>query len=193
MNVKPQNSVANMNEDEEDYGGEENDVYDVEVLFKSHNLRKRLDLTIRVIHNMEDEELYVYNTFIKVSKWIFKSFVTEKFLLQDIRDYLSSKENINQNLVPVLDQIDCSKFQEILEEEDIENDLTKIFILESLSHKGYKDDISDLDGLDYEHSIMAISYLAKFHATSYCYRKEKKISLPEKYCQLQDVQIPKFR
>ena len=68
MNVKPQNSVANMNEDEEDYGGEENDVYDVEVLFKSHNLRKRLDLTIRVIHNMEDEELYVYNTFIKVSK-----------------------------------------------------------------------------------------------------------------------------
>ena len=115
------------------------------------------------------------------------------FFLQDIRDYLSTKENINENLIPVLDQIDCSKFQEIHEEEDIENDLTKIFILESLSHKGYKDDISDLDGLDYEHSIMAISYLAKFHATSYCYRKEKKISLPEKYCQLQELQIPKFR
>ena len=68
MNVKPQNSASSMNEDDEDYGCEENDVYDVEVLFKSHNLRKRLDLTIRVIHNMDDEELYVYNTFIKVSK-----------------------------------------------------------------------------------------------------------------------------
>ena len=69
MNVKPQNSVNDVNDDTEE---EENDVYDVEVLFKSHNLRKRMDLSVRVIHNMDDEELYVYNTFIKVSERIFK-------------------------------------------------------------------------------------------------------------------------
>ena len=70
MNVKPQNSVNDVNDDTEE---EENDVYDVEVLFKSHNLRKRMDLSVRVIHNMDDEELYVYNTFIKVRERIFKS------------------------------------------------------------------------------------------------------------------------
>ena len=52
--------------------------------------------------------------------------------------------------VPLLQQIDCTQLQQLSEEEEIstvENDLKKIFILENLSHKGYKDDISDLDGL----------------------------------------------
>ena len=76
MNVKPQNSVNNVNDDTEE---EENDVYDVEVLFKSHNLRKRMDLSVRVIHNMDDEELYVYNTFIKVSERIFELLIKDDF------------------------------------------------------------------------------------------------------------------
>ena len=76
MNVKPQNSVNDVNDDTEE---EENDVYDVEVLFKSHNLRKRMDLSVRVIHNMDDEELYVYNTFIKVSERIFISLIKDDF------------------------------------------------------------------------------------------------------------------
>ena len=76
MNVKPQNSVKDVNDDTEE---EENDVYDVEVLFKSHNLRKRMDLSVRVIHNMDDEELYVYNTFIKVSERIFKELIKDDF------------------------------------------------------------------------------------------------------------------
>ena len=76
MNVKPQNSVNDVNDDTEE---EENDVYDVEVLFKSHNLRKRMDLSVRVIHNMDDEELYVYNTFIKVSERIFKELIKDDF------------------------------------------------------------------------------------------------------------------
>ena len=76
MNVKPQNSVNDVNDDTEE---EENDVYDVEVLFKSHNLRKRMDLSVRVIHNMDDEELYVYNTFIKVSERIFELLIKDDF------------------------------------------------------------------------------------------------------------------
>ena len=76
MNVKPQNSVNDVHDVTEE---EENDVYDVEVLFKSHNLRKRMDLSVRVIHNMDDEELYVYNTFIKVRERIFKSLIKHDF------------------------------------------------------------------------------------------------------------------
>ena len=76
MNVKPQNSVNDVNDDTEE---EENDVYDVEVLFKSHNLRKRMDLSVRVIHNMDDEELYVYNTFIKVSERTFRLLIKDDF------------------------------------------------------------------------------------------------------------------
>ena len=111
---------------------------------------------------------------------------------------MHKKDLSNLNLVPVQEQIDCSKMQSSIEEDDeelssqIENDLTKVFILESLFHRGYKDDISDLDGLDYEHSIMAISYLAKFHASSYCYRKEENIVLHEKYPELENIQMPTF-
>ena len=76
MNVKPQNSVNDVNDDTEE---EENDVYDVEVLFKSHNLRKRMDLSVRVIHNLDDEELYVYNTFIKVSERTFRLLIKDDF------------------------------------------------------------------------------------------------------------------
>jgi len=39
---------------------------------------------------------------------------------------------------------------------------------------------------------MAISYLAKFHATSYCYRKEENISFDEKYSNVEEVHLPKF-
>ena len=32
---------------------------------------------------------------------------------------------------------------------------------------------SDVEGLDYEHAVLAISRLARLHAVSYCYRQEK--------------------
>ena len=32
---------------------------------------------------------------------------------------------------------------------------------------------SDGEGLDYEHAVLAVSRLARLHAISYCYRKEK--------------------
>jgi len=155
--------------------------YEIEIWFKIKNQRRRIDLSVRIIHDSEDDELYVFNT-----------------IINDIKLYLHKKDLSNLNLVPVQEQIDCSKMQSSIEEDDeelssqIENDLTKVFILESLFHRGYKDDISDLDGLDYEHSIMAISYLAKFHASSYCYRKEENIVLHEKYPELENIQMPTF-
>ena len=37
---------------------------------------------------------------------------------------------------------------------------------------------SDGEGLDYEHAVLAVSRLARLHAISYCYRKEKvKVTL----------------
>ena len=122
------------------------------------------------------------------------------FLLptQDLRTFLSRNGHKSFAYIPIQTQVDCSKLQQLVEEnsEDasvIDNDLKRIFILESLASKGYKDDISDPDGLDYEHSIMAISSLAKFHAASYCYRKQENIHLEEKYDFLDDPECPKIR
>ena len=42
------------------------EVFEVEILFKSQNARKRIDLNIRIVHSKEDEEMYVYNTVLKV-------------------------------------------------------------------------------------------------------------------------------
>ena len=44
----------------------DDDVYEVEILFKSLGQRKRMDVNIRIIHGEEDEELCVYNSVIKV-------------------------------------------------------------------------------------------------------------------------------
>ena len=44
------------------------ELYEVEILFKSQNTRKRVDLNIRIVHSKEDEEMYVYNTVLKVDK-----------------------------------------------------------------------------------------------------------------------------
>ena len=44
----------------------DDDVYEVEILFKTLGQRKRLDVNIRIIHSEEDEELCVYNSVIKV-------------------------------------------------------------------------------------------------------------------------------
>ena len=78
--------------------------------------------------------------------------------------YLNKKSKCPQFVLPVSEHIDCHNMNEDFNEEDDEdsngeNDLSKLFILEN--QKGYKDDILDLEGLDYEHSIMAICYLAK--------------------------------
>ena len=111
--------------------------------------------------------------------------------------YLNKKSKCPQLMLPVSEHLDCDNIREEFYEEDGEassgeDDLSKLFILENLGHRGYKDDILDLEGLDYEHSMMAVCYLARFHATSYCYRKEENFSLTEKYSLLEEVQVPTF-
>ena len=187
-----------MNYHEKPEGEEEE--YQVEIIYKSHNARRRLDLNVRIMQNQdEDGEFYVHKTIIQVKLNISELRRKETIKLsQDLKTYLNRKSKCPQLMLPILEHIDCSNIKdEFNEEEDaevsnVEDDLSKLFIVENLCHKGYKDDILDLEGLDYEHSIMAISYLAKFHATSYCYRKDEDFSLPEKYSLLEEIQVPTF-
>ena len=53
-------------EESSDVTDPDDDVYEVEILFKTLGQRKRMDVSIRIIHNEEDEELCVYNSVIKV-------------------------------------------------------------------------------------------------------------------------------
>ena len=47
-------------------------------------------------------------------------------------------------------------------------------------------------GLDYEHSIMGIATIAKFHASSYCYRKENCFDLKNISYLLGDQKLPEI-
>ena len=51
-------------------------------------------------------------------------------------------------------------------------------MVENVSHMGFKKTLTqNLEGFDYEHSVLAIAALGRFHATSYCFRKEKKVDI----------------
>lgn len=47
-------------------------------------------------------------------------------------------------------------------------------------------------GLDYEHSIMGIATIAKFHASSYCYRRENSLDLKNISDLLGDQKLPEI-
>ena len=60
-------------------------------------------------------------------------------------------------------------------------------MLENKAYLGFKRDLMpNKDGLDYEHSVIVIAALAKFHATSYCFRRQNHIDMVKKYPVLRD-------
>ena len=59
----------------------DDDVYEVEILFKTLGQRKRLDVNIRIIQSQEDEELYVYNTVLKVRPSFLKQLIKTLLIL----------------------------------------------------------------------------------------------------------------
>ena len=45
----------------------EEEEYQVEIIYKSHNARRRLDLNVRIMQNQEEDgEFYVHKTIIQV-------------------------------------------------------------------------------------------------------------------------------
>ena len=50
----------------------------------------------------------------------------------------------------------------------------KIIMSKNVKYDGYHGGVHDGDGLDYPHAVVAIAALARLHAISYCYTREKK-------------------
>ena len=68
-------------EEVSDSEDEVDDIYEVEILFKTLGQRKRLDVNIRIIQSQEDEELYVYNTVLKVRPSFLKQLIKTLLIL----------------------------------------------------------------------------------------------------------------
>ena len=55
-------------------------------------------------------------------------------------------------------------------------------MIENKGHMGFKRDLMENhEGLDYEHSVLVIAALGRFHATSHCFIKDSKVTIVEKY------------
>ena len=89
---------------------------------------------------------------------------------------------------------DEAKLPDVVESEEISGHLEddphprpcgdKVLVLQDLFAAGYhsaSQERLDESGLDFNHSIMAISRLARFHAVSYAMRKEKGLDMVKEY------------
>ena len=57
--------ICKMNYQEKTDGDEEE--YEVEIIYKSQNARRRMDLNVRIMQNQEEDgEFYVYKTILQV-------------------------------------------------------------------------------------------------------------------------------
>ena len=135
-------------------------VIDLQVALKSldWNSKKKLDLFIRVVN--DDREKLVYETFIS-----------------DVKDYLDKRKMpISKYLsIPTNFLIDKDKVVENVDSASIE-----MFMIENPTSLGYSC-LSSSHDIDYELSVLAVSTLARFHAVSFCFRKERKIQLDLEY------------
>ena len=153
--------------------------YDVEVWTKGIlrvSGRRRVDMTVRVMKDgMEDSESLVYKT-----------------IVQDMKKYLAEKYFLKSKFLPIPDYIKIG--DDSLLEIDGERGGGSLIMIENMKHLGFKKDLmANHDGLDYEHSVLVIAALAKFHATSYCFRNDSKVAILEKYPVLQaGISIPKM-
>ena len=159
---------------------DETEVQELEVWIKTISCRTRIDICARILENVEDDlESYVYRT-----------------LVEDTKSFLASKNIVCSDFLPIAEYFKIVKVNSFEEESSIEvskkEEPSKIFLLENLRHKGFKEDIlHDREGLDYEHSVLAVSSLATFHAATFCYIREENISMIEKYPVLvEEVEVP---
>ena len=69
-----------------------------------------------------------------------------------------------------------------------------LLLLEDVKHLGFKDVTQQFsEGFDYEHSVLVISALARFHAASYCFRKSTRFNWNKKYPSiLTEIVVPKL-
>ena len=123
-------------------------MYKIEVWTK-HTLQKgkrKIDLIVKL--DKEDKEIHIY-----------------KSIIAQLTKHLKQKNMYSSEHFPIPQHIDSCPV--------LENDKTRengLFILEDMRAYGFKRDIlGKQEGLDYEHSLLTVARLARFHATSYCY------------------------
>ena len=132
--------------------------------------RRWVDLLVRVGLDLEgegDREINIYTT-----------------VVEDMKTYLLEKYLNKSKFLPI------SRYVEITGSIHQE----KFFILETMRHLGYKKDIlKTSEGLNDEHAMLVVAALAKFHAASYCFRKEKKIDFKDYSVLNHKVSVPIIR
>ena len=141
--------------------------FDVEVWTKEIlkvSSKRRVNLIVRMVKDgVEDKEWEIYKT-----------------IVEDIKTYLKEKYLINFQPIPKFIKI-ISEVERQAEGDDHAGG-SKLFMIENKRHLGFeKDRMKNKEGLDYEHSVIVIAALAKFHATSYCYRKHGEVAMVENY------------
>jgi len=138
--------------------GCEGEEHELEVWLRRGGERKRLDLLVRPL-NPGDTESKVYHS-----------------LVADLRHYLDDEKPGLEKLLPVPHSYRLNNQADGLDSH------TDILVVESLGPRGYRPASgSDGEGLDYEHAVLAVSRLARLHAISYCYRKEKQMDIVTTY------------
>ena len=109
-----------------------------------------------------------------------------KSIIEEVRAYLATKQDVNRKYLPVPDAFVCHN------SDDNQDNCSDFFMIEDMRNLGYRSDVlADTGrGLDYEHSIVAIAALARFHAASYCWRRETGADLKNASSLLRDEKLP---
>ena len=102
---------------------------------------------------------------------------------------MATKPSVNRKYLPISEAFACNNDDQNTQINEEEDNCSEFFIIEDIRSQGYRKDILAGRGLDYEHSILAIATIAKFHGSSYCYRKENSIDMKKLYPVLGDVQF----
>jgi len=147
------------------------EVYKLDVWIRGAAGKRKLSLLVRKEDQEKDRECLIYKT-----------------VIEDIRKYLAAKPDVNRKYLPISEAFDCHNGGSNSDNND-EDNYTDFFIIEDIKGLGYRKDILSGRGLDYEHSILAIATISKFHAVTYCYRKENSIDIRKLYPVLGDVHL----
>ena len=118
------------------------------------NGRKRFEVNVKCMDGFKGQDKYMF---------------TLMMLISNLRTYLEERQCSYSEILRV------QKYW--ITDSNGANPTTKkyLLLLEDVKHLGFKEVTQQFsEGFDYEHSVLVISALARFHAASYCYRKSAR-------------------
>ena len=151
---------------------------DLQVWIKSCDWerKKRLDIIARIKREgQEDTEKYIYDS-----------------VLEDVRKYLSEKGTKYSQFMPIPEYFKIVE-DDVAREEKTENAGNDVFLLENMKQLGFTAfSLKSQEYLDYEQSVLAVTTLGRFHAASYCFRKENTGIMAHYPSLKKEVRAPKI-